>query len=138
MGKWLEFKVQNKTVAVDVANVIAVIEAIAWQKIPSDKGYLLGTVLFYGDLFSLVDMAQMLNLGQSDVQVSDLFILCHINGENLAILANQVVEVVKEESVKEILLPKALEAPLFGRAIQKNGEIIPILKLQSINTKVLI
>ncbi len=116
-NQYLTFYLKGEIFGVEVLYVKEIIEYIIITKVPLMQEFLLGVTNIRGNVISVIDLANRLGIGKSEITKRTSIIITEVNINeeifNIGLLVDSVNQVVEIEG-------KNIEtAPMFGAKIRK-------------------
>jgi purine-binding chemotaxis protein CheW len=97
------FRVGRETYGVDIFVVREIVKAQEITSVPGASDYVLGIINLRGKIISVVDLAQRLGLGRSNIDRGSRIVVVDLDGFTVGLLVDAATEVLK-------LPPESIEA----------------------------
>jgi purine-binding chemotaxis protein CheW len=111
----LLFTLNKESFGIDVGNVLRVINLEKLMKVPKAPSFIAGAISVEGDVIPVVDLAQKIDLGTTNVYKNTKVIILEVHHEDIVIevgvLVDNVLDVITIDETK--LLPPVLESMGF-------------------------
>lgn len=137
MQRVLVFSINNQFFAIDLPVVKFVIKAASVIPTQSSDDFL-GLVRIGKTLIPVLDMRNYLGMENRDLELNDQFIICEINGQNLALWIDRAIEVYDCDETSFSKVPTHLQKEkIFSAVLNQNNQTILILNIDSLQCKYL-
>lgn len=94
--KYLIFTIQGQRFAIKLAHVERVIRAVEVTPIPKGNN-MMGLINIQGWITPVVNSYSLFKLTQREIDINDRFIIIHTEKRQVALIANEVAEVVEKD-----------------------------------------
>lgn len=130
MKYFLSFILNGQCFAIDLAHVERVAGAVQFTQLPNPPEFVVGAINVHGNVIPVIDLRKVFCMPVCDLELSDQFIICAIEGKSFAVWVQQVKGI---ESYHEKDLIPAQEAlpdlDLIDYVYKQNGGITLIVNL---------
>jgi len=99
IGEMLTFMVANQRFALRLHSIDRVIQAVAVTKLTNSPDFIEGVVDYFGEILTVLSMRKRLGLPPQDIRLSDRFIIAITPKRKIALIVDQVEDVIKPESI---------------------------------------
>lgn len=132
--QFLIFTVDTRTFALEISFIERVVWSAAMIPVPKeDARKKCGMINIFGNIMPVVSMRDFLLLPEKSMELTDQFIVCHYQGELVAVWVDRVLEV--REYASENLMPIENIFPnnlCAGKAIKEKDNIIFVWNIQDL------
>ena len=125
------FSVEDVRHALDVTEVERIVFAAEITPITDAPENILGLINIAGEIMPVVDVRRRLGFPHRDMELSDRFILTHVNGTPVALLVESVEEVV-ELPAHSISTGNSVTPWSTTAAVGAGGNIVVIEKVEDL------
>lgn len=123
--RFLIFKLDNHKYGLPLEFVSRVMRIVEIIPVPNETPLIRGFINLHGEMVTVFDLRALFNLPPRDVRLSDRLILLAIEGRSLALLADDVDDVLEPKLIEVMRARNViLKTPVLDGVLQQDGEVI--------------
>ena len=133
------FWLADRWYGIEVMRVQEVTRPLAFTPVPLAPPYVKGLINLRGQLATLVDLRSYLGLGES-MQEKSMFVFCQAGGQLIALLVDQIGDVVETHSEQFETTPEVLAGDIravLGGIYKIKKDILSVLDMDAVSEKLL-
>ncbi len=116
---FLLVKIGEHTLAAPVSFVEEVVEMAALTSLRKDVQTVVGLLNYHGDMIAVIDLAQLVGIGTSEIDSSKAMVICHVESRTFALLVDEAIETITTDPDAVVISDKVLPGLLKAAGILK-------------------